>query len=201
MRKFANRLFVTIGVMIFFTNNGWSQLAIPEFEDNATHYDSVSRALTLSYNSKYELSISVSSDLDLKHRRRYLVLAKDENSWITYLLIVKYKRGTLEEKSIRRKIIKNSQQECQAIFDSLVASRLFLLNDTAVRTQHKGTGIEERYMSISHGRSYQIAIQSPEKIRTLASLEPNRYSEWDPENTDKKYFIKCRDLMYSLIKE
>lgn len=200
MQKIQSMIFVLVTSLLL-SNSVQAQFKIPEFEHNLVLPDSTFLPPIIPHNAQYEFSITLMHVSSTIYKKPFVVLAYNGNKWSTYRWTEQRDTANAGKRSYKIEEIEVSQSQSKNVFDGLQSNSLFELNrkDLNLTSRVTDNGVEHIY--IYDGESYSFIIQARDKIRVIASSDPDEYAKWNPEHKELKLFIECRDLMYSLIKE
>lgn len=192
------KLFITAVMVVCFTNIGWSQLAIPKFKHNLVLPDSTFLPPTIPHNAQYEFSITLMHIGSRPPRKPYVLLAYNDKKWSVYRWTEQRDTADVAKRSYKIEEIEVSQSQSKNVFDGLQSNSLFELSQKIPDNTHRYADSGFNHVYIYDGESYSFIIQAQDKVRVIASSDPDEYAKWNPEHEELKRFIECRDLMYSL---
>ncbi|GEM_PF-6999113 len=197
MRKIPSIIFVLVAALLL-SFSVQAQFKIPEFEHNLILPDSTLLPPTIPHNAQYEFSITLMHISSTIYEKPFVVLAYNGNKWSTYRWTDQRDTANAGKRSYKIEEIKVSQSQSKNVFDGLRSNSLFELNrkDLNLTSRVTDSGVENIY--IYDGESYSFIIQAQDKVRVIASSDPDEYAKWNPAHQELKRFIECRDLMYSL---
>lgn len=178
------------------------------FDGNAVSKDSSDLRKFLNATRHYDLAIALAKDNKWTASTIYYIMARKKGHWHQLYLItdIHDRMGNVDTAKVKVSHRHARQKQCDSVWTQLKKHHLLTMSAEAQKINSKKIYNERRqdtittYKTIAHGRYYEFIIKTPDRLRIVGSYEPQAFYKWNPEITDRKYFIDCMNVYGKLWK-
>ncbi|MDB5156359.1 MAG: hypothetical protein JWR50_1066 [Mucilaginibacter sp.] len=187
------KLLLFIGY-VFITCSVYAQVASPKFKSNSSD-----NPFTTIKN--YDLLIACRAYDNVAHSITFNVMVLKNGHWhkLTYKQNVSSAPLSVTEPPFKDAAATDAQ--CQSVYNSLVADKLFSVNDDSNlpkcnENTEKVDGTEQKVShSTEDGSEYRLWLITPSKTRYLYYYAPEFFANYCPDNKDRKEVVKIVGLL------